>query len=195
MRQRLGGDAARVGRGVDGGAGGPGFGGLGVLGLADVEAGALDVADDAVGIDEDGVGDGLAVEELAEDVLSVDDGGEGGAGLVDEGAGALGALGIDGYGEDFNLRLVPAVVVLPDRQLLAAGSPGGPHEDDELLASIGVEADLAAVEGRQGEGGERVSDAHGRFVLDCHSSLRGGTVRGRRPRAASRLSLRRRSRR
>lgn len=169
--ERLGGDVVRAsGCAFDGRAGGEGLGGLRVLGLTDVEAAALDVPDDAVGIDEDRVGDGLAVEELAEDVLAVDDGGEGGAGLLDVGARSLRALGVDGYGEDLNaLRLVPAVVVLPDRQLLAAGSPGCPHEEDELLTSICVEGDFPAVEGVECQGGEHASDAHARFVLDCHT--------------------------
>lgn len=169
--ERLGGDVVRASRcAFDGSAVGEGLGGLGVLGLADVEAAALDVPDGALGVDEDGVGDGLAVKELAEDVLAVDDGGEGGGGLLDVGARSLRALGIDGYGEDLNaLGLVPAVVVLPDRQLLAAGSPGGPHEEDELLATIGVEGDFPAVEGLQRNGGECSSDANARFVLDCHS--------------------------
>ena len=157
-------------RAVDGGAGGPAFGGLRVLGFTDVEASPLDVPDDPVSVDEDGVGDGLAVEELAEDVLPIDDRWEGGGGLFDVGTRLVGALGVDGYGEDLNaLRLVPLVVVLPDRQLLAAGSPGGPHEEDKLFASIGIEADFAAVQGLQCEWGEHPSHAHARFVLDRHS--------------------------
>jgi len=182
--QRLAGDVVRLcRRAFDGRAGGPGFGSLRVLGLADVEAAALDVPDDPVSVDEDGVGDGLTVEELAEDVLRVDDGGEGGSGLFDVGTGLLRALGVDGYGKDFNaLRLVPAVVVLPDRQLLAAGSPGSPHEEDELLASIGIEADFAAVQGLQCECGEHATHTHARLVLDCHSFSPGRSLRGRRPR-------------
>ncbi len=139
--------------------GGPGRGYLPVIGLDDVKAGILQVANDAVFVDEDGVGDGLEAEDAAEEVVAVYDSGEGGAGVFDEGAGLVRALGVDGDGEDNDVfSAVLSEELLPDRQLTAASSPGGPHEDDHLPAPVGGEGDEVAVEGRQGEVRGEVAD-------------------------------------
>ena len=43
------------------------------------------------------------------------------------------------------------IELLPYRQLVTAGSPGSPHEDDELLATIVAEARFLTIQSRQRE--------------------------------------------
>ena len=60
------------------------------------------------------------------------------------------------------------IELLPYRQLVAAGSPGSPHEDDDLLATIVGQAYMLSVEGTKGEVRGLLAHIDPTECLNCH---------------------------
>jgi hypothetical protein len=105
--------------------------------VLDVEAAELLIANDAILVKKDTVGNEFIAVYLREAVLAIYYSREGCRGCLDPGTRRCGALCIDGDRNKLNLILRVAVTLdetLPPGQLIATASPAAPEEQRCLLA-------------------------------------------------------------
>ena len=106
--------------------------------VLDGEAAELLIADNAIFVKNDTVGNEFIVVYLRQAVLAIDYGREGCPGCLDPGTRRLGTLCIDGDRDKLKLILRVAVALdetLPPGQLGATASPAGPEEQQCPLAA------------------------------------------------------------
>lgn len=118
-----------------------------VLGLVDREAAVFRVANGAVGIDKDAIGNRLEVQETACQAVLVGDDRIGCAGGLDERASKIASAVLQRDADDFEVVIVMSLVEsLPPGQLFTAASPGSPEEEQESLSPQVGYIQIAAVQ-------------------------------------------------
>lgn len=98
-----------------------------------VESSEFDIPDDTGFINENHIGNHPKTKIGAQQILGIHHRRKLDAGLFYIWPCRLAALKIYGCRKDLHVVLMRVIYVLPARQLLPAGSPGGPHIDDILL--------------------------------------------------------------
>ena len=145
------------------------FDGGDVLGFVDREAAVLRVANEAGFVDQDAVRDNPEIEKRRCQPLLVNDSGVLRRGGLNERLGQFRAAVFECYRDEFEfVGFVAGVEILPAWQLLAASSPRSPEEKQQLPAAQRPEIKLPAIELRQPDLREILSDPSACIRRCCH---------------------------